>query len=346
MSNKSALFGLTLAQLTDVAAQNALPRFAAKQMADWLYAKNVASIDEMTNLAKNSRAKLAENYEVGRHEPLEVATSADGTKKYLFAASKGFIETAYIPDEDRHTLCVSSQVGCKMNCQFCMTGKQGFQANLTANEILNQLASIEEREQMTNMVFMGMGEPLDNIDEVMRAIEILTAPWGYGWSPRRITLSTIGVTSQLKRVLDSTDVHIAVSMHNANPLEREEMMPAQKAFPIAKTVEILRGYDWTGQRRLTFEYTMFSGWNDTPRHVDEITRLLAGMNCRVNLIHFNSFPNSTLKGSSQQAMERFRDLLNRRGFVATIRRSRGQDIQAACGLLSTQKQIDNSNQHP
>ena len=338
MSTKSALFGLTLAQLTDVAAQNGLPRFAAKQMADWLYAKNVSTIDEMTNLPKAGRAKLSENYEVGRFAPLEVAVSTDGTKKYLFAASTGFIETAYIPDADRHTLCVSSQVGCKMNCRFCMTGKQGFQANLTSTEILNQLASIDERELMTNIVFMGMGEPLDNVDEVLRAIEILTAPWGYGWSPRRITLSTIGVLPQMKRVIESTDVHLAISMHNANAAEREEMMPVQRAFPLEKNIEILRAYDWSGQRRLTFEYTMFDGWNDTQRHVSEITHLLAGISCRVNLIHFNNFQNSTLKGSSQLAMERFRDQLNKRGFVATIRRSRGQDIQAACGLLSTQMQ--------
>ncbi len=335
MSNKSALFGLTLAQLTDVAAQNGLPRFAAKQMADWLYAKNVASIDEMTNLAKNSRAKLAENYEVGRREPLEVATSADGTKKYLFAASKGFIETAYIPDEDRHTLCVSSQVGCKMNCQFCMTGKQGFQANLTANEILNQLASIEEREQMTNMVFMGMGEPLDNLEEVMKVIEIMTAPWGFAWSPKRITVSTVGVKPALQQLVEETQVHIAVSVHNAIAEERLSMMPLEKIYPIKEVMQMLSDYDFAHQRRLSVEYIMWQWFNDDIKHAEALREIIPNEHVRVNLIRYHMIPDiPKLRTSSEERMTQFRDYLNSRGITCTIRRSRGADISAACGMLA------------
>lgn len=329
------LFGKTLSELAVVAATVGLPKFAAKQMADWLYKKNVASIDDMTNLPKAGRAKLAEQYEVGRTEPMDVAVSVDGTKKYLFAVNGGYVETAYIPDADRATLCVSSQVGCKMSCRFCMTGRQGFGSNLTAGEIVNQMASIPERDTLTNMVYMGMGEPMDNLDEVLKSIEILTSDWGYAWSPRRITVSTIGVMPATITFIEKCEAHLAVSMHNAIHEQRLDIMPTEKAFPIAKTVDALRKYDWTGQRRLSFEYTMFDKLNDTSAHVAAITKLLAGLKCRINIINFNSIPDSDLKGSDRMKMERFRDQLNDRGFTATIRNSKGGDIFAACGLLST-----------
>jgi len=329
------LFGKTLSELGSVAAEVGLPKFAAKQMADWLYKKNVASIDDMTNLPKAGRAKLAEAYEVGRREPIDVAVSVDGTKKYLFGVNGGYVETAYIPDSDRATLCVSSQVGCKMSCRFCMTGRQGFGANLTAGEIVNQMASIPERESLTNMVYMGMGEPMDNLDEVLKSIEILTSDWGYGWSPRRITVSTIGVMPQTVTFVEKCEAHLAISMHNAIHEQRLDLMPTEKAFPIENTVAALRKFDWTGQRRLSFEYTMFDKLNDTSNHVAAITKLLAGLRCRINIINFNSIPDSDLRGSNREKMERFRDQLNDRGFTATIRNSKGGDIFAACGLLST-----------
>ncbi|MCQ2230072.1 MAG: 23S rRNA (adenine(2503)-C(2))-methyltransferase RlmN [Bacteroidales bacterium] len=329
------LFGKTLTELGSVAAEVGLPKFAAKQMADWLYKKNVVSIDDMTNLPKAGRAKLSESYEVGRTEPMDVAVSVDGTKKYLFGVKGGYIETAYIPDAERATLCVSSQVGCKMSCKFCMTGRQGFGAHLTAGEIVNQMASIPERDTLTNMVYMGMGEPMDNLEEVLKSIEILTSDWGYGWSPRRITVSTIGVMPQTVTFVEKCEAHLAISMHNAIHEQRLELMPTEKAFPIEKTVEALRKYDWTGQRRLSFEYTMFDKVNDSSAHVSAITKLLAGLRCRINIINFNSIPDSDLKGSSREKMERFRDQLNERGFTATIRNSKGGDIFAACGLLST-----------
>lgn len=331
------LFGKTLHELETLTHELAMPKFAAKQIADWLYKKNVTDIDCMSNLSKSSRAILAKNHEIGRSKAINVQTSVDGTRKYLFGTDKGFIESAYIPDNERHTLCISSQVGCKMACGFCMTGRQGFGGNLSCGQILNQIASIDESSKLTNIVFMGMGEPMDNIDEVLKSIEILTSAWGFAWSPRRITVSTIGIVPNMIRLLNETEVHLAVSLHNPFGQERGQLMPAEKAYAAQDIVAELRKFDWTHQRRLSFEYTMFAGYNDTPRHIKGLTTLLNGLHCRVNLINFNSIPDSPLKGSSRKTMEWFRNELNNRGLTTTIRNSRGQDIDAACGMLSTKE---------
>ena len=331
------LFGKTLHELETLTQELAMPKFAAKQIADWLYKKNVTDIDCMSNLSKSSRAILAKNHEIGRSKAINVQTSVDGTRKYLFGTDKGFIESAYIPDNERHTLCISSQVGCKMACGFCMTGRQGFGGNLSCGQILNQIASIDESSKLTNIVFMGMGEPMDNIDEVLKSIEILTSAWGFAWSPRRITVSTIGIVPNMIRLLNETEVHLAVSLHNPFGQERGQLMPAEKAYAAQDIVAELRKFDWTHQRRLSFEYTMFAGYNDTPRHIKGLTTLLNGLHCRVNLINFNSIPDSPLKGSSRKTMEWFRNELNNRGLTTTIRNSRGQDIDAACGMLSTKE---------
>lgn len=331
------LFGKTLHELETLTHELAMPKFAAKQIADWLYKKNVTDIDCMSNLSKSSRAILAKNHEIGRSKAINVQTSVDGTRKYLFGTDKGFIESAYIPDNERHTLCISSQVGCKMACRFCMTGRQGFGGNLSCGQILNQIASIDESSKLTNIVFMGMGEPMDNIDEVLKSIEILTSAWGFAWSPRRITVSTIGIVPNMIRLLNETEVHLAVSLHNPFGQERGQLMPAEKAYTAQDIVAELRKFDWTHQRRLSFEYTMFAGYNDTPRHIKGLTTLLNGLHCRVNLINFNSIPDSPLKGSSRKTMEWFRNELNSRGLTTTIRNSRGQDIDAACGMLSTKE---------
>lgn len=340
--SKSPLFGLNLTELQAVAAKVGLPKFAAKQMADWLYKKNISDVAQMTNISVKGREAIAENYEVGRVAPITTLTSSDGTRKMLFDYNGKSIETAYIPDghDDRNTLCVSSQVGCKMACKFCMTGRQGFSGNLTAGEILNQMASTEGWEELSNMVFMGMGEPMDNIDEVLKSLEILTSPWGYAWSPRRITVSSIGIPTNLRRLLDESDVHVAISLHSPNFSRRAELMPAQKGFPIADTIDLLAKYDWTGQRRLTFEYTLFEGVNDSAADVSALVKLLAPLRwCRVNLIAFNAIPDSDLRGCNRKRMEWFRDALNDKGLTATIRQSKGQDIDAACGLLSTKRNL-------
>ena len=324
-----------MSELSAVAERYGMPRFAAAQMASWLYRRPVRRIADMTNLSKAVRERLAADFEIGYADPVEANRSTDGTVKYLFAVGSDFVESVYIPDGDRATLCVSSQVGCKMNCAFCMTGRQGFTRNLTAAEIINQVVSIPERDTLTNIVFMGMGEPLDNIDEVMKALEILTAEWGFAWSPRRITLSTVGLTDRLCRFLDESRCHLAVSLHNPFGEERAAMMPIQKAMPIEKTVELLRRYDFSHQRRLSFEYIVFEGINDTPAHIDALGRLLKGLECRINLIRFHVIPQLDLHSPSIEKMEAFRDALSRKGLICTIRASRGEDVKAACGMLST-----------
>lgn len=333
---KKKLYGMTLGQLKDAVAELGMPRFAATQIAAWLYDKFVTDIDSMSNLSLRNRQLLKDNFELGLSAPLVESESEDGTKKYLFAVADGNkIESAYIPDKERATLCVSSQAGCKMGCKFCMTGRQGFSGSLTANEILNQIISLPERDRLTNIVYMGMGEPLDNVDEVLRSLEVMTAPWGFGWSPTRITLSTVGVIPNLKRFLDESDVHLAVSLHNPFHDQRVEIMPVEKVYPIQAVVELLKQYDWSHQRRVSFEYIVLEGMNDSALHVKELARLLDGLKCRINLIRFHKIPDSPFFSPDNERMIAFRDALTRKGIMTTIRASRGEDIKAACGLLST-----------
>ncbi len=333
---KEKLLGKTLKELEAAAVGAGLKPFVGRQLAEWLYAKRASSWDRMTNIARASKEALGALYELGTSEPVGRAESSDGTVKYLFRVGDGenAVEAVMIPEDDRRTLCVSSQAGCRMGCRFCMTGRQGFHGNLEASEILNQLLSIDNPETLTNTVFMGMGEPLDNYDAVSRVLEILTADWGFGWSPKRITLSTVGVIPMLRRYLDSFKCHLAVSLHNPFPEERMEMMPVEKAFHCEELVSLIRQYDFSGQRRVSFEYTMFAGWNDDKRHADALIRLLRGLECRVNLIRFHKIPDSPLESSGVAVMESFRDRLNNNGIVCTIRKSRGEDILAACGMLA------------
>ncbi len=337
MSEKERLLGKTLDELKTVAAEVGLPGYAAKQMADWLYKKRVTTIDQMTNIAATKRVALAEKYEIGQYAPVNFQKSVDGTIKYLYEAGPGnYVESVYIPTSDRATLCVSSQVGCKMNCLFCMTGKQGFSKNLSANEILNQIQALPENDELTNLVFMGMGEPLDNVDQLFKVLEILTAPYGYAWSPKRITVSTIGAKG-LKRFLDESDCHLAVSLHSPYSPERLNLMPVEKAFPIQDVLALIRQYDFTHQRRVSFEYIVFKGLNDSVQHAKALAGLLKDIPCRVNLIRFHAIPNVPLQTSDPEKMEAFKEILNDRGVTCTIRASRGEDIFAACGMLSTKE---------
>lgn len=339
---KEALLGKTPEELKAVAVSCGLKPFVGKQLAEWLYVHRARSFEDMTNISKAGREALAASWDIGVSEPVGCASSSDGTRKYLFATaapaqdagSLGAIEAVMIPEGERRTLCVSSQAGCKMGCRFCMTGRQGFHGNLSAAEILNQFLSVEESAELSNAVFMGMGEPLDNYEEVSRAITVLTAPWGFGWSPKRITLSTIGVIPKLKRFLDEHRCHLAVSLHNPFPEERLSMMPVQGAFPIGDVLDLVRRYDFSGQRRVSFEYTMFAGFNDDKRHADALIRLLRGLECRVNLIRFHKIPDFEYDTSSDAAMEAFRSRLENNGIICTIRASRGEDILAACGMLA------------
>ncbi len=336
---KKNLLGMTLGELKEVAKSLGMPAFTGGQIAKWLYTQHVRSIDEMTNISKANREKLAAAYAVGCKDPIDAQYSKDGTVKYLFPTESGkFVETVYIPEDDRATLCVSSQVGCKMNCLFCQTGKQGFEGSLTATDILNQVYSLPERDKLTNIVFMGQGEPMDNLDNVLRATEILTAGFGYGWSPKRITVSSVGVKGKLKRFLEESDCHVAISMHSPLHEQRSALMPAERGMSIESIVGLLANYDFSHQRRLSFEYIVFKGVNDSEAHAKAIVRLLKGLDCRINLIRFHPIPNTPLQGVDDRKMEVFRNYLTQHGVFTTIRASRGQDIFAACGLLSTAKE--------
>ena len=337
------LIGMTLDQLVKVALSGGMPKFVGRQLAEWLYKKKVTSFDEMVNISKKNREWLSANYTVGREKPVSRQKSSDGTVKYLFNVGEGrSIESVYIPDRDRATLCVSSQAGCKMNCYFCATGRLGFKANLTAAQIVNQILSIPPAPakgetaagELTNVVFMGMGEPLDNLDALLPVIEILTAPWGMAWSPKRITVSSVGKLPQLKDLLENTQVHVAISVHTADPEERLQLMPAQKAFPISNVMKVLSGYDFSHQRRLSLEYILWRGVNDDVAHADQLIRLIGRLDCRVNLIRFHAIPGVELHPCSEERMLMFRNYLNSKGLTATIRSSRGEDIMAACGMLA------------
>ena len=336
---KQTLLGKTLAELQQVALSVGLQKFAGKQLAEWLYVRRASSFEQMTNISLKGRQALEEQYTIGRHEPVAEAVSKDGTKKYLFRLSgdevKGdvFIESVYIPDNDRATLCVSTQAGCKMGCKFCMTGTLGFHGQLPASEILNQIFSIPDADKLTNIVYMGEGEPMDNIDHVLRSLQVMTEPWGCAWSPKRITVSTVGVVPGLERFLKESECHLAVSLHNPFGAERQEIMPIEKRYHLTDVVAMLKQYDWQHQRRVSFEYICWHGQNDTIRHANELIRLLKGLPCRMNLIRFHAGVDQAFASSDEKQMEWLRDYLSDHGITTTIRRSRGEDILAACGML-------------
>ena len=361
------LLGKTLTELQEVALSVGLQRFAGKQLAEWLYVRRVTSFDGMTNISLKGREALKARYAIGRYAPVREAVSQDGTRKYLFEVSNDqlpitnyqsrFVETVYIPEDDRATLCVSSQAGCKMGCRFCMTGTLGFHGHLSAADILNQVFEIDQRltttealpGPLTNLVLMGEGEPMDNLDNVLRALEILTADYGCAWSPKRITVSTVGIP-QMKRFLDESECHLAVSMHNPFGAERAQIMPAERLMHITDVVALLKQYDWSHQRRVSFEYICWGGssgstpenavQNTTIRHANELLRLLRGLNCRINLIRFHEGVDRAFPASDEKQMEWLRDYLTEHGLTTTIRRSRGEDILAACGMLVNALQKD------
>ncbi len=336
---KEKLYGKTLNELIVVTKRLGMPGFAAKQIADWLYKKEIKSIEEMSNLSKRMRELLLTDYEIGLSDPVSFAESSDGTKKYLYKVlNNKYIETAYIPDNERTTICVSTQAGCKMGCIFCMTGKQGFQGNLSSNEILNQFRSLPEFRKLTNIVYMGMGEPLDNISELVKSLDILTNDWGYGWSPTRITVSTVGLINGIKEFLEKSRCHLAVSLHSPFDEERRRLMPVQRTNTVKEVLDIIRNFDFNNQRRVSFEYILFKGMNDTPGHIRELVRILKGIKCRINIIRFHPIPGSSFQSPDMTAIINFKEALNAKGIFTTIRASRGVDIQAACGLLSTLEQ--------
>ena len=376
------LLGKTLEELQAVAQEVGLPRFAGKQLAEWLYVRRATTFDEMTNISLKGREALKARYTIGRHAPVAEAISKDGTKKYLFRISNSeavqqrsgltssgipeksadfwgasseavYIESVYIPDDDRATICVSTQAGCKMGCRFCMTGTLGFHGHLSAADILNQIFSIPDSDKLTNIVYMGEGEPMDNLDNVLRSLNAMTSAWGCAWSPKRITVSSVGLlrfphstfniqhSTLLQRFIEESDCHLAISLHNPFAVERQEIMPIEKVNHLHDVIALLKQYDWSHQRRVSFEYICWGGVNDTPKHANELLRLLKGLDCRINLIRFHASPDPIANtqspiansSSNEQQMEWLRDYLTAHGITTTIRRSRGEDILAACGML-------------
>ena len=337
---KENIFGKTKKELQELVVGLGLAKFIGSQLAEWMYKNNARTFEDMHNISKKAKALLNEKYQLERVEHGTVQKSVDGTKKYLFhVRGSHFIEAAFIPDRDRATLCVSSQVGCKMGCLFCMTGKQGFQANLSTGEILNQIYSLPEFEQLTNVVYMGMGEPFDNLDNVLRSIEILTADYGMAWSPRRITVSTIGIIPAMKTFLEKSEAHLAISLHSPFEEERKKIMPIENVYNLPKLLEVITNFEFGGQRRVSFEYIMFKDFNDGKAQVDQLARILNGIKCRINLIRFHPIPGTPLLGSDDETILKFQADLKKKGIMTTIRASRGQDIFAACGLLSTKELV-------
>lgn len=339
----TTLLGLTLDELTSLVQELGEPKYRAKQLAEWLYVKRATTLDEMTNLPKALRSKLKSCCTIGRSPVALTQVSRDGTEKYLFRKldrPEQTFETVYIPEEDgRATLCISSQVGCRMGCRFCATGQMGFHGHLTAADVINQVLSVPHSDALTNVVFMGMGEPLDNYKVVASVLEIMTSDYGLAWSPKRITVSTIGPRIGLTRFLDEQRANLAVSLHSPFPEERAEIMPVEGLFPIEEVIDTLGKYDFTGQRRLSFEYIVFGDLNDDLRHTKALVELIRPLRSRVNLIPYHPIDGLPYHASDRAVIERFAEYLNAHGVIATIRRSRGQDIDAACGMLSTLKPL-------
>ncbi len=333
---KTNLFGLSAERIGALVSELEMPRYRAQQIARWLYGKHVDSLEEMTNLSLSDRRRLGEVAEIRAPRPREERVSADGTKKYAFLTDGGdVVEAAMIPDGERRTLCLSSQVGCRVGCRFCATGAMRLRGNLSAGEILNQYRSIPERDQITNIVYMGMGEPLDNLPAVIESARLLTAEEGYGLSNRRITLSTVGKPAPLARFLENCDVRLAVSLHTPFQEQRRELMPGTRGYDLLELMQLLRRRAYGDSRRVTFEYVMLKGVNDSPEHADATAELVSGMRTRVNLIPFHPWDGNDIQPSLPAQIEQFRARLERRGVTATVRASRGLDIEAACGLLAT-----------
>ena len=334
------------AELAAWLAERAAPGYRTGQILRWLFARGATSFEEMSDLPAELRTALATDFEIRRPTITRLSDSSDGTRKFLFRLADGAeIESVLIPaerpdgkGEGRLTLCISSQVGCGMGCGFCATATLGFARNLTAAEIVDQVLEARRNRRserpITNLVFMGMGEPLHNYENVAAAIEILTAPWGFGMSAQRITVSTVGLVPQMQRLLAETRVNLAVSLTATTDELRDELMPVNRKYPLATLLAACRELPIPRRKRITFEYVMLAGRNDSLADADRLGSLLRGTPSKVNLIPFNPFPGTEFATAPRPAIEAFQKRLLARGLNATIRESRGRDIQAACGQLA------------
>ena len=345
---KTNLLNFDLAALTQHFAEMGEKPFRAKQVMRWMHQSGASSFDDMTDLAKSLRVKLNEQACIGVPDLMVSQQSLDGTRKWLLDVGTGNgVETVFIPEAERGTLCISSQVGCALECTFCSTGRQGFNRNLSTSEIIGQLwwankamgVTPKNERVISNVVMMGMGEPLANFDTVVAALSIMLDDHGYGLSRRRVTVSTSGMVPQMDRLKDVMPVALAVSLHASNDAVRDEIVPLNKKYPLKSLMAACQRYLVKAPRDfITFEYVMLDGINDKAQHARELIELVRDVPCKFNLIPFNPFPNSGYERSSNENIRVFRDILQQAGFVVTVRKTRGDDIDAACGQLAGQVQ--------
>ena len=355
VGDKPNLLGMTLPEMTAFFADMGEKPFRAKQVFRWIHHGGVDSFDAMTDLAKSLREKLPSVAVIAAPKLMTEYASKDGTRKWLLDVGTGNgIEVVFIPESDRGTLCVSSQVGCALDCTFCATGKQGFNRNLTASEIVGQLwwanramgRDPKGERIVSNVVMMGMGEPLANFDNVTNAMDIMLDDHAYGLSRRRVTLSTSGVVPNLRRLKQRCPVALAVSLHAPNDALRDVLVPINQKYPLAELLATIQDYLEAAPRDfVTFEYVMLDRVNDSVQHAHELVKLVAGIECKFNLIPWNPFPGAPYARSSNNAIHRFRDVLQQAGLIVTVRKTRGDDIDAACGQLAGQV-VDKSQRTP
>jgi 23S rRNA (adenine2503-C2)-methyltransferase len=333
MKNKP-ICGLTFDELScELESENIDPSYALK-ICYWIYKKRIANISEINNISTEIKDRLSETFEPGLYGPADVLISSDKTEKYLFTTPEGkSFETVYIPEIKRRTLCVSTQAGCRMGCTFCLTGKSGFRGNLTSGEIINQILSNPHAGEITHVVFMGMGEPMDNISEVLRACNIISAQWGLSLGTGKVTVSTVGITYAIKEYLENSGCNLTLSLHSPFSDERRTVIPAENKYPFHEIIDILKLHP-KSKRRISVAYIMINGINDSDRHLEALKKLLANTKIRVNLLSYNQSAYSDWTSSPNERMQFYKHNLVIYGLSASIRKSRGNDISAACGLLA------------
>jgi 23S rRNA (adenine2503-C2)-methyltransferase len=338
--SRADLKNYTLEELESFIAGCGKERYRARQIFKWLYQKNAGSFEEMSNLSKEFRSQLEETASISVLIPETVEVSRDGTRKYLFRLDDGnAVESVLIPEEDRSTLCISSQVGCAMACEFCLTGTFRLVRNLTASEIVNQVCAVKRETEIRNIVFMGMGEPLANLDSVIRALRIITDPDGLQFSTRRVTVSTAGLVPELDRLGQAVTVNLAVSLNATTDAVRDRLMPVNRRYPLRELLDACRRFPLPARRMITFEYVMIRGVNDTIDDAKRLVRLISNIPSKVNLIPFNEHEGCSLKRTDQEVLDRFHRFLLDKNITVITRTSRGDDISAACGQLRAKMEV-------
>jgi 23S rRNA (adenine2503-C2)-methyltransferase len=332
---KKSLCGLTADDIFHLIGPSGFTFPHAVSISNSIYKKRTDEISHITKIPRTLKEKLASNTCIGIFKPVASEMSVDKTVKYLFRTETGMeFETVYIPDNKRNTVCVSTQSGCRMGCRFCVTARYGFRGNLSAGEIVNQIISIPDAEKVTHVVFMGMGEPMDNLENVLKACEIITAAWGLAISPRNVTVSTVGLTPGIEKFLKVSDCNLTLSLHSPFFEERITVVPAESKYPANEILEIMKNYPVKKKRRLSIAYVMIKDLNDTDRHLEELKIILKGSRVRVNLLSYHSVGGDPNTSSSAERMQFFKHNLIISGISASVRKSRGIDISAACGLLA------------